>query len=243
MITWKDLVRQKLRLSGCVVILSLSLLLLSPQQEVLSHTSSPDSEIKFYLDHLLPSWECDPSTYRKGEWHATLPTTSEKTTDYEICGMKQIPGRDGKLRSVRSGDTLTEKQRRTAYEQILIGISTRVSRWLPPGVERKLTANQLIALWDIEWNVAGGVHRYIRLRDALYSREFQIVANEVVALRAHGGVIEPGLIRRSAWRASQFDPANWSRWKCMKYSRIPTNVVSYVNYHKFLAWYTTRTIK
>lgn len=203
----------------------------------MSPTSSHYSAISEYIGELLPRWECDPSTYRSGRWHAILPTTSEQTTDYEICGMKYIPGSDGKLRKVRQSDALTEKARNNAYLQIITGIALRVSVWLPEGVERKLTVGQLIALWDIEWNTATGIGGYPRLRAALERRDDRAAAREMVALRARGGVIEPGLIKRSAWRASQFDYPNWARWATAEYSRIPKNVTKYTNYRKFLAWY------
>lgn len=203
----------------------------------MSPTSSQYSAVSHYIGELLPRWECDPSTYRSGRWHATLPTTSEQTTDYEICGMKYIPGPDGTLRQVREGDTLTERARSSAYRQIVTGIALRVRSWLPPGVEQRLSTEQLIALWDIEWNTATGIRGYHRLRAALERGDLRAAASETLALRARGGVVEPGLIKRSAWRASKFDPTNWSRWAELEYSRVAERVSRYTNYRKFLAWY------
>ena len=240
MTTYRDSVRQKLLLSGFVGMLSWS----QPSQSQLQAASSPTfsrySAINRYLEQQLPSWECDPRTYRDGRWHATLPTSSEATTDYEICGMKWIPADSGKLRKTRSTDSMTERERRNAYFQHFAVISLRVSAWLPPGLEDRLTVSQLIALWDIEWNTGAGVHGHGRLRAALQRGDLRAAASETLTLRARGGVIEPGLIKRSTWRASQFDSTTWSRWARLSYSRLPEKVSEYRNYRKFLAWNAVR---
>lgn len=242
MTTYRDSVRRKLLLSGFVGMLSWS----QPSQSQSGEASFPlfshYSRINEYVERQLPSWECDPRTYWGGRWHATLPTTSEVTTDYEICGMKQIPV-NGKLRKVQATDSLTERERRKAYNQIILSISRRVTAWLPQGVESRLTVSQLIALWDIEWNTSSGVRGYSRLRAALERNDLRAAAEEVLALRAHGGIIEPGLIKRSAWRASQFDPATWEMWAGLTYSTLPKKPTEYANYRKFIAWNITRKLK
>lgn len=240
MTTYRDSVRRKLLLSGFVGMLSWSQPSQSQSGEASSPTFSRYSAINRYLEQQLPSWECDPNTFRNGRWYATLPTSSEATTDYEICGMKWIPAAGGKLRKVKASDSLTEKQRHAAYSQILVGIALKVSRWLPEGVEQRLSTEQLVALWDIEWNTATGIRGYGELRSALERGDLRAAAGETLALRARGGVIEPGLIKRSAWRASQFDPPTWSRWAELSYSRLPEKVSEYRNYRKFLAWNAVR---